>query len=131
LQAKQGRIHILSKMAEAMAEPREDLKPHAPRIVEMFIDKSFIGAVIGPGGKIIQEIQSTTGTIINIEEIGDQGRVTIASPNKANIDAALARVRQITFTPSVGDVYESVVKTVMPYGVFVDFSGKERIAPRN
>ncbi len=124
VQAKEGRLHILSKMAEAMAEPREDLKPHAPRIVEMFIDKSFIGAVIGPGGKIIQEIQSTTGTIINIEEIGDQGRVTIASPNKANIDAALARVRSITFTPSVGDVYEAVVKTVMPYGVFVDFSGK-------
>ncbi len=123
-QAKEGRLHILSKMAEAMAVPREDLKPHAPRIAEMFIDKSFIGAVIGPGGKIIQEIQSTTGTIINIEEIGDQGRVTIASPNKANIDAALARVRQITFTPSVGDVYEAIVKTVMPYGVFVDFSGK-------
>ncbi len=123
-QAKQGRLHILSKMAEAMAEPREDLKPHAPRIAEIFIDKSFIGAVIGPGGKIIQEIQSTTGTIINIEEIGDQGRVTIASPNKSNIDAALARVRQITFTPAVGDVYEAVVKTVMPYGVFVDFSGK-------
>ncbi len=124
VQARQGRIHILGKMAEAMAEPREDLKPHAPRIVELFIDKSYIGAVIGPGGKIIQEIQSTTGTIINIEEIGDQGRVTIASPNKANIDAALSRVRQITFTPSVGDVYEAVVKTVMPYGVFVDFSGK-------
>lgn len=124
VQAREGRLHILSKMAEAMAEPREDLKPHAPRIVELFIDKSFIGAVIGPGGKIIQEIQSTTGTIINIEEIGDQGRVTIASPNKANIDAALSRVRQITFTPSVGDVYEAVVKTVMPYGVFVDFSGK-------
>jgi polyribonucleotide nucleotidyltransferase len=124
VQAREGRLHILSKMAEAMAVPREDLKPHAPRIVELFIDKSFIGAVIGPGGKIIQEIQSTTGTIINIEEIGDQGRVTIASPNKANIDAALSRVRQITFTPSVGDVYDSVVKTVMPYGVFVDFSGK-------
>lgn len=123
-QAKDGRLHILSKMAEAIAEPREDLKPHAPRIVEIFIDKSFIGAVIGPGGKIIQEIQSTTGTIINIEEIGDQGRVTIASPNKSNIDAALARVRQITFTPGVGDVYDSVVKTVMPYGVFVDFLGK-------
>ncbi len=124
VQAREGRLHILSKMAEAMAVPREDLKPHAPRIVELFIDKSFIGAVIGPGGKIIQEIQSTTGTIINIEEIGDQGRVTIASPNKSNIDAALSRVRQITFTPSVGDVYDSVVKTVMPYGVFVDFSGK-------
>lgn len=124
VQAKEGRLHILSKMAEALAGPREDLKPHAPRIVEMFIDKSFIGAVIGPGGKVIQEIQSSTGTIINIEEIGDQGRVTIASPNKSNIDAALARVRQITFTPSVGDVYDAVVKTVMPYGVFVDFLGK-------
>lgn len=124
MQAKAGRIHILSKMAEALAEPREDLKPHAPRILEIFIDKSYIGAVIGPGGKIIQEMQSTTGTIINIEEIGDQGRVTIASPNKANIDAAASRIRQITFTPSVGDIYEAVVKTVMPYGVFVDFSGK-------
>ncbi len=124
LQAKEGRLHILSKMAEAMSVPRADLKPHAPRIVELFIDKSYIGAVIGPGGKIIQEIQSTTGTIINIEEIGDQGRVTIASPNKSNIDAALSRVRQITFTPSVGDEYEAIVKTVMPYGVFVDFSGK-------
>ncbi|MBI5915478.1 MAG: polyribonucleotide nucleotidyltransferase [Bacteroidetes bacterium] len=124
LQAKAGRLHILSKMAEVMPEPRADLKPHAPRIAELWIDKSYIGAVIGPGGKIIQEIQSTTGTIINIEEIGDQGRVTIASPNKDNIDAALSRVRQITFMPSVGDVYEAIVKTVMPYGVFVDFSGK-------
>ena len=124
IQAKEGRLHILSKMAESLAEPREDLKPHAPRIVELIIDKSFIGAVIGPGGKIIQEIQSTTGTIINIEEVGDQGIVNIASPNKESIDAAVARVRQITFVPSVGDVYEAIVKTVMPYGVFVEFSGK-------
>lgn len=124
LQAKEGRLHILSKMAEAIAEPRPDLKPHAPRIVELIIDKSYIGAVIGPGGKIIQEIQSTTGTIINITEVGDQGIVNVASPNKASIDAAVARIRQITFVPQVGDVYESVVKTVMPYGVFVDFQGK-------
>ncbi len=124
LQARQGRIHILSKMSESIAEPREDLKPHAPRIVELIIDKSFIGAVIGPGGKIIQEIQSTTGTVINIEEVGDQGIVNIASPNKDSIDAAVARIKQITFTPAVGDVYEAIVKTVMPYGVFVEFQGK-------
>ena len=123
-QAKAGRLHILSKMAETMAEPREDLKPHAPRIVELIIDKSFIGAVIGPGGKVIQEIQSTTGTIINITEVGEQGIVNVASPNKDSIDAAVSRIRQITFMPSVGDVYEAIVKTVMPYGVFVEFSGK-------
>ncbi len=125
LQAKEGRLHILSKMAEAMAEPRADLKPHAPRIVEIQIDKSFIGAVIGPGGKIIQEIQSSTGTIINIEEVGDKGNVTIASPDKSSIDAALARVRAIAFMPSVGDIYDSIVRSVMPYGVFVEFSGKQ------
>jgi polyribonucleotide nucleotidyltransferase len=123
-QAKAGRLHILSKMAETIAEPREDLKPHAPRIVELIIDKSFIGAVIGPGGKVIQEIQSTTGTIINITEVGDTGVVNVASPNKESIDAAVSRIKQITFTPAVGDVYEAVVKTVMPYGVFVEFSGK-------
>ncbi len=124
MQAKEGRLHILSKMAESMAEPRPDMKPHAPRIVELIIDKSFIGAVIGPGGKIIQEIQSTTGTIINISEVGEHGIVNVASPDKNSIDKAVARIKEITFTPSVGDVYEAVVKTVMPYGVFVDFQGK-------
>lgn len=124
MQAREGRLHILSKMNEEMAEPREDLKPHAPRIVELIIDKSFIGAVIGPGGKIIQEIQSTTGTVINIEEVEDKGVVNIASPNKDSIDAAVKRVREITFVPVVGDVFEAVVRTVMPYGVFVDFMGK-------
>lgn len=124
IQAKAGRLHILDKMSEAIAEPREDLKPHAPRIVELIIDKSFIGAVIGPGGKIIQEIQSTTGTIINITEVGDQGIVNVASPDKESIDAAVSRIKQITFMPSEGDVYDAVVKTVMPYGVFVEFSGK-------
>ncbi|MCB0519925.1 MAG: polyribonucleotide nucleotidyltransferase [Lewinellaceae bacterium] len=124
VQAKEGRLHILSKMAESISEPRPDMKPHAPRIVELIIDKSFIGAVIGPGGKVIQEIQSTTGTIINISEVGDHGIVNVASPDKSSIDKAVARIREITFTPSVGDVYEAVVKTVMPYGVFVDFSGK-------
>jgi polyribonucleotide nucleotidyltransferase len=123
-QAKAGRLHILDKMGEVIAAPREDYKPHAPRIVEFTIDKSFIGAVIGPGGKIIQEIQAETGTVINIDEVDDKGVVSVASSNKASIDAALARIHAITFTPQVGDVYEAKVASVMPYGVFVDFKGK-------
>ena len=90
----------------------------------MLIEKSFIGAVIGPGGKVIQEIQETTGTQINIEEVGDKGVVNIASSDKTSIEAALERIRAITFTPTVGDVYQAKVKTVMPYGVFVEFAGK-------
>ncbi len=123
-QAKQGRIHILNEMKKSLEGPREDVKDHAPRIVEIRIDKSFIGAVIGPGGKVIQEIQEVTGTTINIEEEGNEGIVSIASSNKESIEAALARVRKITFTPEIGDVYEAKVKTVMPYGVFVEFNGK-------
>jgi polyribonucleotide nucleotidyltransferase len=124
LQAREGRIHILNEMAKEIDHARDDYKPHAPRIIEIRIDKSYIGAVIGPGGKVIQEIQSTTGTTINVEEVGNEGIVSIASPNKESIDAAAARIHEITFTPSVGDVYDAVVKTVMPYGVFVDFRGK-------
>lgn len=123
-QAKEGRIHILDKMAEALAEPREDLKPHAPRIVKVEIDKSFIGAVIGPGGKVIQELQAETETNINIEEKDGKGIVLISSSNKAQIDAAVKRIKMIAFRPEVGDVFDSVVKTVMPYGVFVDFAGQ-------
>lgn len=123
-QARKGRLHILAEMAKTIDAPREDFKPHAPRIVEITIDKSFIGAVIGPGGKVIQEIQAETGTIINISEEGDKGIVNIASSDKESIDSALARIRRIAFTPEVGDVYDAVVKTVMPYGVFVDFLGK-------
>ncbi|MEL7021160.1 MAG: S1 RNA-binding domain-containing protein, partial [Bacteroidota bacterium] len=123
-QARVGRIHILNEMADSISTSREDLKPHAPRIVELTIDKSFIGAVIGPGGKVIQDIQATTSTVINIEEDGDIGRVSISSNNKESIDAAVARINQITFTPQVGDVYEAKVASVMPYGVFVDFQGK-------
>ncbi|TXB68881.1 polyribonucleotide nucleotidyltransferase [Phaeodactylibacter luteus] len=123
-QARAGRLHILNEMKKTLEAPREDLKPHAPRIVEIRIDKSYIGAVIGPGGKVIQEIQAETGTVINISEEGDEGVVSIASENKESIDKALERIRRITFTPSVGDTYDAVVKTVMPYGVFVDFMGK-------
>jgi polyribonucleotide nucleotidyltransferase len=123
-QAREGRIHILNEMAKGLAAPREDYKPHAPRIIELTIDKSFIGAVIGPGGKIIQELQETTNTNINIEEVDGKGIVSIASENKEDIDKALARIKQITFTPEVGDEYDAVVASVMPYGVFVDFHGK-------
>ena len=123
-QARAGRLHILGEMNKTISEPREDFKPHAPRIVELIIDKSYIGAVIGPGGKVIQEIQSETNTIINITEVGDEGVVNIASNDRASIDAALERIRRITFTPAIGDIYDAKVKSVMPYGVFVDFMGK-------
>ncbi|MCG8330139.1 MAG: polyribonucleotide nucleotidyltransferase [Chitinophagales bacterium] len=123
-QARAGRLHILGEMNKTMETPRDDMKPHAPRIVELVIDKSFIGAVIGPGGKVIQEIQAETGTTINISEVDDQGVVNIASSDKDSIEAALARIRRITFTPTVGDTYDAKVKSVMPYGVFVDFMGK-------
>jgi len=123
-QAKVGRLHILNEMTKAIPAVREDLKPHAPRMIEIIIDKSFIGAVIGPGGKIIQELQATTGTIINIEEVDEKGVVSISSSDKAAIDAAKAAIDKITFMPSVGDVYDAVVDSVMPYGVFVKFSGK-------
>jgi polyribonucleotide nucleotidyltransferase len=123
-QARRGRLHILSKMNEVIAQPREDYKPHAPRIVQLVIEKSYIGAVIGPGGKVVQEIQQLTGTTINIEEVDDKGIVSIASSNKESIDAAVERIQRITFTPKIGDVYTAIVKTVMPYGVFVEFSGK-------
>ena len=124
LQAREGRLHILSKMDEVLAQPREDLKPHAPRILEIIIEKSQIGAVIGPGGKVIQEIQASTGTVINIEEAGDKGIVNVASANKDSLEAARQRIMAITYVPKVGDVYEAVVRTIMPYGVFVDFMGK-------
>ena len=123
-QAKDARLHILGEMAKAIPAVREDLKPHAPRMITLTIDKSFIGAVIGPGGKIIQELQATTGTVINIEEVDDKGVVSISSSDKAAIDAAKAAIDKITFMPSVGDVYDAVVDSVMPYGVFVKFSGK-------
>ncbi|MEA4982577.1 MAG: polyribonucleotide nucleotidyltransferase [Paludibacter sp.] len=125
-QAKEGRMHILGKIQETLAEPREDLKPHAPRIVVMFIPKEMIGAVIGPGGKIIQGMQAETGAVISIEEIGDQGRIEIAANNKAAIDAAVGKIKGITSIPEVGEIYPAKVKSVMPYGCFVEFlPGKE------
>jgi polyribonucleotide nucleotidyltransferase len=124
LQAKEGRLHILKEMTRSLGAPREDLKPHAPRIVELIIDKSFIGAVIGPGGKIIQEMQELTNTIINIEEKEGKGYVQIASSNKDDIDKAVARIKSIAFQPEVGDVYDARVVSLQPYGAFVEFAGK-------
>lgn len=124
MQAKEGRLHILNEMNKVISAPRPDLKPHAPRMVEMLIDKSFIGAVIGPGGKIIQELQAKTNTIINIEEVGDKGVVTIASTNKEGLEQARAAIARITFVPQVGDVYEAEVESIMPYGAFVKFFGQ-------
>jgi len=120
-QAREGRLHILDKLNESLDAPREDLKPHAPRMEKMIIDKSFIGAVIGPGGKIIQEMQKETNTIINIEEIDEKGHVTIASTDRESLDMAIARIKGITQVPEVGEEYEAEVKSIMPYGAFVDF----------
>ncbi|MDR1682244.1 MAG: polyribonucleotide nucleotidyltransferase [Candidatus Symbiothrix sp.] len=120
-QAKEGRSHILGKILETIQEPRADLKPHAPRIEVIMIPKEFIGAVIGPGGKIIQGIQEETGTVITIEEIGNEGRVEIAAINKTSIDAAMAKVQGIVAIPEVGEIYEGKIQSVMPYGAFVEF----------
>ncbi|MFD0792097.1 polyribonucleotide nucleotidyltransferase [Mucilaginibacter litoreus] len=119
-QAKDGRLHILGEMAKTIKEPRADYKPHAPRIVTIKIDKEFIGAVIGPGGKIIQEMQRETGATISIEEVNNVGIVQIFADNKASIDAALGRIRAIASKPEVGEIYEGKVKSIMPFGAFVE-----------
>jgi len=119
-QAKAGRMHILDKIAETITEPREDYKPHAPRIVSFDIPKDMIGSVIGPGGKIIQEIQAVTETVITIEEEGNIGKVAISASNKESIDAAVARVKGIVAVPEVGEVYKGKVKSIVPFGAFVE-----------
>lgn len=123
-QAKDGRLHILDEMAKTIAEPNADLKPHAPRLVSLEIKKDQIGAVIGPGGKVIQEIQANTDTVITIDEVDDKGIVEISSPNKDGIEKAVEIIKAMTYEPQVGDVYDAKVQTVMPYGVFVGFMGK-------
>ncbi len=120
-QARAGRLHILGEMGKTISAPAEDYKPHAPRIVKLRVAKEFIGAIIGPGGKIIQEIQRLTGTTITIEEINNEGHVEIASPDKACIDAALSRIKAIVAEPEVGEVYEGKVKTITTFGAFVEF----------
>jgi polyribonucleotide nucleotidyltransferase len=124
-QARKGRMHILDAMYEAMPAAREEVKPHAPRMEKLIIDKEFIGAVIGPGGKVIQEIQKETGTTINIEEVGNFGEVSIFSTNKESVEKALNWVKGIVAVPQVGETYEAKVKTIQPYGAFVEFLPKK------
>jgi polyribonucleotide nucleotidyltransferase len=121
-QARDGRAHILGEMLKTIDKPREDYKPHAPRIISFIIPKEMIGPIIGPGGKIIQEIQANTSTVITIEEVQEGGKVSIVSSNKADIDAAERQIKNIAFPPSaeVGQEYEGKVKSIMPYGAFVE-----------
>ncbi|WP_121202010.1 polyribonucleotide nucleotidyltransferase [Mucilaginibacter gracilis] len=119
-QAKEGRLHILGEMAKTLTAPREDYKSHAPRIVSMRIDKEFIGAIIGPGGKIIQEMQRESGATISIEEKDNQGIIQIFGDNKESIDKAVTRIRQIVAKPEVGEIYEGKVRSIMPFGAFVE-----------
>lgn len=120
MQAKAGREHILGKMMETISEPRAELKPQVPRIVAFDIPKEFIGAVIGPGGKIIQQMQEDTGATITIDESDGKGHVQVSAPNKESIDAAVAKIKAIAAVPEVGEVYEGVVRSIMPYGCFVE-----------
>ncbi|MBO7290029.1 MAG: polyribonucleotide nucleotidyltransferase, partial [Bacteroidaceae bacterium] len=120
-QAREGRMHILGKITECIAEPRAELKPHAPRIETMRIPKEFIGAVIGPGGKIIQGMQEETGATISIEEVDGEGIIEIAANNGKAINEAIAKIRAIVAIPEAGEVYEGTVRSVMPYGAFVEF----------
>ncbi len=120
-QARRGRLHILDAMYNCIEAPRGDVKEHAPRMVKIYIDREFIGAVIGPGGKIIQEIQRETGTTINLEEKNNQGEVSIFGNVKEGVDRALNWIKGIVAVPNEGDEYEAVVKSIMPYGAFVEF----------
>jgi polyribonucleotide nucleotidyltransferase len=120
-QARKGRLHIVEAMYESIGEARKEVKPHAPRMEKLFIDKEFIGAVIGPQGKIIQEIQRETGATINIEEVGQYGEVSIFSPAKEGLDKAVAWIKGITAVPEIGSVYEATVKGIKEFGAFVEF----------
>ena len=120
LQAKAGREHILGKITETIAEPRAELKPQVPRIEAFEIPKEFIGAIIGPGGKIIQQMQEDTGTTITIDEVDGVGKIQVSAPNKEAITAAIGKIRAIVAVPEVGEVYEGTVRSVMPYGCFVE-----------
>ncbi len=120
MQAKAGREYILGKLVETIAEPRAELKPQVPRIEAFEIPKEFIGAVIGPGGKIIQQMQEETGATIVIDEVDGVGKVQVSAPNKESIDAAIRKIRAIVAVPEVGEVYEGTVRSIMPYGCFVE-----------
>ena len=127
-QARVGRLHILDKITECIAEPREDYKPFVPRIEQISIDKDFIGAVIGPGGKVFQDIQKTTGTTITITETETSGLVDVFGPDKASIDAAMARIKGIVAVPEVGEEYHGKIKSIVDFGAFVEIlPGKEAL----
>ena len=121
MQAKAGREHILKCITETIAEPRAEMKPQVPRIEAFDIPKEFIGAVIGPGGKIIQQMQEDTGATITIDETDGVGKVQVSAPNKESIDAAIAKIKAIVAIPEIGEVYEGTVRSIMPYGCFVEF----------
>jgi len=120
-QAKQGRLYIMDKIQETLAAPREDYKPHTPRIVKIYIEKDQIGAVIGSGGKVIQEIQKRSGTVITIEEVGSKGEVEICGDNKDSIDKAMSLIKALTTEPEIGSVFSGVVKGIQTFGAFVEF----------
>ena len=120
MQAKAGREHILKCLTDTIAEPRAEMKPQVPRIVQLEIPKEFIGAVIGPGGKIIQPMQEDTGATITIDEVDGVGKVQVSAPNKDSIDAAIGKIKAIVAIPEVGEVYDGVVRSIMPYGCFVE-----------
>ncbi|AMQ57143.1 polyribonucleotide nucleotidyltransferase [Algoriphagus sanaruensis] len=120
-QAKEGRLHILNEITKTLATPRPDLKPHTPRSFMMWIPKELIGAVIGPGGKVIQEIQKDTSTTIVIEEVDNQGKINVFSANQTNMDAAIRRIKAIVAQPEIGEVYTGKVKNIQPFGAFVEF----------
>ncbi|HEY8938265.1 MAG TPA: polyribonucleotide nucleotidyltransferase [Cyclobacteriaceae bacterium] len=126
LQAKEGRLHILNEMKKTLASTRSELKPHAPRSVVLTIEKDMIGAVIGPGGKVVQDIQKTSGATVVIEEVGNQGLVSVFANDQTAMDMALKRIKAIVAIPEVGQVYDGKVKSIMPFGAFVEFmAGKD------
>ncbi|MDE5637829.1 MAG: S1 RNA-binding domain-containing protein, partial [Alistipes sp.] len=127
-QARVGRLHILGKITECIAEPRADYRPFVPRIVQITIPQDLIGAVIGPGGKIIQDIQKTTGTTITITEVDNKGIVDIFGPDKAALDGALARVKAIAAVPEVGETYTGKIRSIVAFGAFVEIlPGKDAL----
>lgn len=125
-QAKRGRMHILGEMVKTISEPRADYKPHVPRIVKMTVPKEFIGAIIGPGGKVIQEMQRESGSTIVIEEVGDYGMIDIVSDDKASIDFVINKIKGIIAVPEIGEIYQGTIKSIVPFGMFVEIlPGKE------
>ena len=121
LQAKEGRLHILNEMKKTLSSSKADLKPHTPRAFSIHIEKELIGAVIGPGGKVVQDIQKTTGATVVIEEVNNKGIVSVYASNQAVMDAAVKRIKAIVAVPEVGQVYDGIVKSIMPFGAFVEF----------